>query len=163
MSSKLRVLCLHGYTQTAQKFRDRTGPFRRSLKNELDLYYITAPHLATEFNEGHAWWNHVPHDKDRIWTEVKVSLDLISRVVAEEGPFDGILGFSQGAGMAAIAMAMLPEIKLKFAILVAGFMPDMRQFVESLANGRISVPTLVVVGEKDEIVPADRGRAFPAM
>ncbi|KAJ2065929.1 Family of serine hydrolases 3 [Coemansia sp. RSA 922] len=157
MTSKLRVLCLHGYTQTAQKFRDRTGPFRRSLKNDLELYYITAPHLATEFNEGNAWWNHKPHDKDRIWTEVQTSLDLISKVVTEEGPFDGILGFSQGAGMAAIAMAML-GVDFKFSILVAGFVPDMRQFADTVDKCRMSVPTLVVVGEKDEIVPAERGK-----
>ncbi|KAJ2029169.1 hypothetical protein IWW57_001835 [Coemansia sp. S610] len=159
MSSKLRVLCLHGYTQTAQKFRERTGPFRRSLKNDLDFYFITAPHVATEFDSGNAWWNRVPDsDPRRIWMEVQASLDLISRVVREEGPFDGILGFSQGAGMAAIAMAMLPEMRMGFAILVAGFMPDMKEFTSSIERSRISVPALVVVGEKDEIVPAIRGK-----
>ncbi|KAJ2491206.1 hypothetical protein IWW37_002458 [Coemansia sp. RSA 2050] len=165
MSSKLRVLCLHGYTQTAQKFRERTGPFRRSLKNELDLHFITAPHTATEFGFGNAWWNRAPDNKnddgpDRIWAEVQASLDLISRVVREEGPFDGILGFSQGAGMAAIALAMRQaEMGMGFAILVAGFVPDMRQFMEAIEEGgRISVPTLVVVGENDEVVPAHRGR-----
>ncbi|KAJ2810584.1 hypothetical protein H4S07_002585 [Coemansia furcata] len=155
MSTKLRVLCLHGYAQSAQKFRERTGPFRRSLKNELDLHFITAPHMATEY-EGSAWWNR-RQEPEHIWTEVQASLELIARTVEEEGPFDGVLGFSQGAGMAVIALAK--GIKMGgFAILVAGFLPDMREFAEALKEGPISIPALVVIGETDEIVPAERGR-----
>ncbi|KAJ2830183.1 Ovarian cancer-associated protein 2, partial [Coemansia erecta] len=92
MTLQLRVLCLHGYTQNAQKFRDRTGPFRRSLKRALDLVYVTAPHAATEFqpsepangttNDGvddndsntdgpsAAWWNRNGHE----WDEIKRSV-----------------------------------------------------------------------------------------
>ena len=38
------------------------------------------------------------------------SLDAIAEVIREEGPFDGIIGFSQGAALAAIVAALLePE------------------------------------------------------
>ncbi|KAI8321039.1 hypothetical protein GQ54DRAFT_246219, partial [Martensiomyces pterosporus] len=195
---KFRVLCLHGYTQNAQKFRDRTGPFRRALKRSLDLVYITAPIQATEFQDDEpapeeagagepeissaAWWNR----KDgRVWQEIQQSTRYIHRVMAEQGPFDAVMGFSQGSGMAAILAALIQaahsaedqidgiedqelkalvrELKdvpaLKFAIMFAGFYPDLPQFDELVGRtGKVAVPSLHLVGEKDAIVPMDRGR-----
>ncbi|KAL5582649.1 hypothetical protein UlMin_015091 [Ulmus minor] len=53
------------------------------------------------------------------------SLAFLKDVFAQEGPFDGILGFSQGAAMAAEVCARLGmlkgEIDLRFAILCSGF------------------------------------------
>ncbi|KAJ1854211.1 Family of serine hydrolases 3 [Coemansia sp. RSA 1822] len=161
MTRPLRVLCLHGYTQNGQTFRDRMGPFRRSLKRTLDPVFITAPHEATEFqpeskeaSESRAWWNR----SGDVWAETAQSVRFIHRVMRDAGPFDGIVGFSQGSGMAAILMALMQAAhtqKLqnthwdadhwdadlreliqeladcplpKFAMLFAGFYPELPQF-----------------------------------
>ncbi|KAI9471124.1 Ovarian cancer-associated protein 2 [Coemansia sp. RSA 989] len=183
----LRVLCLHGYTQNAQKFRDRTGPFRRSLKRMLDLVYVTAPHTAADFDfadtedtngPAAAWWN---RSSSSPWGEVEASVRFLNRTMRAHGPFDAVVGFSQGAGMAAILLALMqaahcdkpikdPQLHLlvkeldgcklpRFALLFAGFYPDFSQF-DSLIRGDqgpIQVPSLHVVGRQDAIVPMDRG------
>ncbi|KAJ1892387.1 Ovarian cancer-associated protein 2 [Kickxella alabastrina] len=126
---KFKVLCLHGYTQSAQKFRDRTGPFRRALKATITTTFLDAPHQATHIftptnetvnptnnasNDGAknneeesslAWWNQ-SEDSDRVWQEIRASIRAVAQVIRDEGPFDGIVGFSQGAGMAAILCAL---------------------------------------------------------
>ncbi|KAJ2745604.1 hypothetical protein GGI20_002039 [Coemansia sp. BCRC 34301] len=163
---KLRVLCLHGYAQSASKFRARTGPLRRLLKADMELVYIDAPHLSTEYAaaDSLAWWN----QGNTSAAEIDVSLDVVSRTLKNEGPFDGVLGFSQGAGLAAILMACCRP-RLGFAILVAGFYPlDVARFEDALAaQGVIQTRTLVVIGAADLIVAPERGhllasRAFAA-
>ena len=64
---KLRMLCLHGYTQSGEVFRDRTGSTRKALKSAVDFVFPDAPHKATNvLNDadgnplpptGLAWWN----------------------------------------------------------------------------------------------------------
>jgi hypothetical protein len=42
----LRVLCLHGYRQNGNMFREKTGSLRKLLKKHVaDFIYIDAPHL----------------------------------------------------------------------------------------------------------------------
>ena len=41
---KLRVLCLHGFTQNGETFRQRTGSIRKQLKKKIDFVFIDAPH-----------------------------------------------------------------------------------------------------------------------
>ncbi|KAJ1781193.1 Family of serine hydrolases 3 [Coemansia sp. RSA 454] len=188
MTRPLRVLCLHGYTQNGQTFRDRMGPFRRSLKRTLDPVFITAPHIATEFqpdskeeaSESRAWWNR----SGNVWSETVQSVRFIHKVMRDAGPFDGIVGFSQGSGMAAILMALMQAAHTqnsdhsdadlqalikeladcplpKFAMLFAGVYPELPQF-DALVSGpkecKINVPTLHMVGKTDAIVPMERGQ-----
>ena len=53
------------------------------------------------------------------------------------GPFDGVLGFSQGASTAALALATIPELQatVRFAVLFSGFEP-----MDPLAAAKLSVP-----------------------
>jgi hypothetical protein len=42
----LRILCLHGYRQNGNIFREKTGSFRKLLKKHVaEFVYIDAPHL----------------------------------------------------------------------------------------------------------------------
>ncbi|KAJ2865572.1 Ovarian cancer-associated protein 2, partial [Coemansia erecta] len=186
----------------AKKFRDRTGPFRRNMKRRMDMVYITAPMEATgfqssgaveaaaEFGDGPsaAWWNR-SEDPKRTWEEIKQSAETVVQAMKEHGPIDGIIGFSQGAGMAAIMMALqhasqqqhcdtvydsdvqtlIESVRplggaLKFAFFFAGFYPDVPQFeaLVSGAAGKIGVPSLHMVGRADRIVPMARGRELAA-
>ncbi|KAK3730221.1 hypothetical protein RRG08_034966 [Elysia crispata] len=63
-NKKLRILCIHGYRQNAQTFREKTGALRKLLKKYADLDYITAPHRVPPGNKGSAAWAEVP-EKDR--------------------------------------------------------------------------------------------------
>ena len=45
------------------------------------------------------------------------------RALQEHGPFDGLLGFSQGATLGALLCLAPPAPPVRFAVLVSGFMP----------------------------------------
>ncbi|KAJ1810171.1 Ovarian cancer-associated protein 2, partial [Coemansia sp. RSA 2598] len=83
--------------------------------------------------------------------------------IKEEGPFDGIMGFSQGAGMAAIVAALAESggggwRPFRFAMFFAGFYPEqMAAFGDTVGKSRLGVPSLHVVGECDAVVPRSRG------
>ncbi|OMJ13553.1 Ovarian cancer-associated gene 2 protein-like protein [Smittium culicis] len=109
-----RVLCLHGYSQNAARFRNSMGAIRKALKNEIEFVYMDAPFVATMprpdqiMREGEgkplAWWNMTtPKPSD----ELKQSLIKVYEFMAAHGPFDGLLGFSQGAGMVPLILALL--------------------------------------------------------
>lgn len=76
----------------------------------------------------------------------ELSLECIQNFVQQEGPFDGILGFSQGAAMVALVCAQQRILKgrtdFRFAILCSGFAPKSANY----EKGSISCPSLHILG-----------------
>lgn len=109
--SKLRLLMLHGYRQNETAFRERSGGLRKALKNYVsEFVFCEAPHLIPnnntkeeekkESNE-RGWW----FSSDAAYNALELtendkglneSLEYINQIFETKGPFDGILGFSQG-------------------------------------------------------------------
>ncbi|KAM4118931.1 hypothetical protein ACJW30_03G020400 [Castanea mollissima] len=75
-----------------------------------------------------------------------VSLAYLKSVFSQKGPFDGILGFSQGAAMAALVSAQQERLKsemdFRFVILCSGFAIKLAEF-ECQA---INCPSLHIFG-----------------
>ena len=88
--------------------------------------------------------------------------EYLTEIVEEEGPFEGILGFSQGAEVAAsLLFYQGQEVTFKFAVFIGGTQP---YDVRALASGkdskpvkmradthsaRIEIPTAHVIGRSD--------------
>ncbi|KAM7273530.1 hypothetical protein ACFE04_028194 [Oxalis oulophora] len=76
------------------------------------------------------------------------SLTFLKKVFSEEGPFDGILGFSQGAAMAALVCAQREklhgEVDFRFAILCSGFAVKLNK----VKKGSINCPSLHIFGSE---------------
>lgn len=53
---KLRVLCLHGYTQNGTVFSNRIGSTRKFLKNHCEFIFIDAPYLVEGNEAQKSWW-----------------------------------------------------------------------------------------------------------
>ncbi|MCD7448610.1 hypothetical protein HAX54_044864 [Datura stramonium] len=74
------------------------------------------------------------------------SIAYLEALYSKAGPFDGILGFSQGAAMAALVclhqQKLKGEMKLRFAILCSGFAVNMN----NCQQGSINVPSLHIFG-----------------
>mmetsp|Transcript_39249 Transcript_39249/g.62877 ORF Transcript_39249/g.62877 Transcript_39249/m.62877 type:complete len:140 (+) Transcript_39249:60-479(+) len=51
---------------------------------------------------------------------VEASMRKLETYIAEKGPFDGILGFSQGGAAAAVLCAQNPH-SFKFAVIISGW------------------------------------------
>ncbi|KAG8122522.1 hypothetical protein E2320_018007 [Naja naja] len=162
---ELRLLCLHGYGQNAERFRGRTGALRKALRGSAQLLYLDAPHRLPPAEgeperEGGAgprgWW---PESAAR--PELGVTLRAVAAALAELGPVDGLLGFSQGAALAGLLCALRERgdgrFPFRFALLVAGFL--VAEAAEAAA-GALRVPSLHVFGEADRVIPAAESRAL---
>ncbi|GFY11886.1 esterase OVCA2 [Trichonephila clavipes] len=95
---KLKLLCLHGYRQDADSFKDKIGGFKKSIKGVTEL--------------GCSWWFCDESNDFNSRTECEEangfesSVNAINEAFKTQGPFDGILGFSQGGAMAALICSL---------------------------------------------------------
>ncbi|KAI8817839.1 serine hydrolase-domain-containing protein, partial [Fimicolochytrium jonesii] len=166
----LRILCLHGYTQNAEVFRKRLAVLRKDVKDTAELVFMSAPHdvapehlppgfSQTESEGPKAWFRF--KETAEIYEGIDDSLAAISSMWSSPSAdlsatrFHGILGFSQGATMAAIALPQL-EPKPLFSIHVSGFLPrdaSWAGFLKERAAMLGGVPSLHVFGRADTWVP----------
>lgn len=184
----LRVLCVHGYRQNGASFRDKTGALRKLLKKQVELVYMTAP-LKVEHDrngevpvkendsvpgpggdeDSRGWW--FSDTRARSFSaqqqcEESLGLDesvaTVREAVKAQGPFDGILGFSQGAAFVAMLCSLQeqkaePEFNFRFAILVAGFRSACLEH-QNFYSALIQMPSLHVFGLEDRVIPDNMSR-----
>jgi predicted esterase len=163
-----RILALHGFAQTASFFRQKTGSMRKGVKG-VEFVYIDAPCLCTHptIGAGKSWYEFSEKGEEgklMEWGKFEETVEYIERVFQEQGPFDGVLGFSQGACVVGVLCGMLETgalpagIKFDFAVLISGFLPrDSRYRSICAPDQQIKkVRSLHVVGKTDDIVEATR-------
>lgn len=159
----IRLLCLHGKGGNAKNFKTGTA----FLESEpLEMTYATAPHLVDP-PKGFAWWVLPPGTRSYNapkFQGAEESLELVKQLWERDGPFDGIMGFSQGAMLAAVvvAKALSDEdysVRPRFGIFYgAAFpLPFAPLFEESREECYDSIPTLHVMGKTDQINPPQQG------
>ncbi|XP_020709145.2 esterase CG5412 isoform X1 [Athalia rosae] len=172
---KLRILALHGFFQSDSAFRVKTGAFRKPFKKNVDFTYVCAPHkiLRTRPNadnntdanaEEFGWWFNNSNTEFKATNRspeavgFQESVQMIERIFKEQGPFDGILGFSQGAAFAAILCAMqqkkLSSIRFNFAVMISGFKSRCESH-SVFYTECLDIPSLHVYGTGDQIVPPE--------
>lgn len=177
----LRILMLHGYTQNAAVFNDRTGGLRKSLKQIAEFVYSDAPFDVPKFispeeskedeNEkdqpSKGWYTKTP-ESDPV-KDVEKSLDYLNDVFKQKGPFDGVWGFSQGATMTHFLVNTVLDsrnnqtnnnlrnsIDFKFAILTATS-KSAHVFLAGFEDRfyrkdhRLDMPSLFIIGKMDKI------------
>ncbi|OXB73402.1 UNVERIFIED_CONTAM: hypothetical protein H355_017056 [Colinus virginianus] len=164
----LRLLALHGYRQSGRRFHQRTGSLRKALRGRAELLAIDAPHLVPAI-EGEAgddpprgWWFSRPGTFEASEAAeqpagLEESLEAVARALEERGPFDGLLGFSQGAALAAMVCALRARgdrrFPVAFAILVAAFASRAPAHLHFYREP-IALPSLHVVGDTDAVIAA---------
>merc|ERR1711862_729592 len=57
-------------------------------------------------------------------TIADASLENLNRIVAEQGPFAGILGYSQGAAFVPVYLASVPVGTFDFAMIFSGYLTE---------------------------------------
>ena len=165
----LKVLVVHGYRQNASSSRLKTGAFRKGLKKYIDCVFITAPNVipggSSDENEECGWWFSKRDESSVLSFNAlelsdiedghQQSVDLIRKTCKEQGPFDGILGFSQGATMVAHICALAQndtDFSFKFAIICAGFKSRSSLHEKFNSEGEITMPSLHVFGDTDQVI-----------
>lgn len=131
----LKILMLHGYTQSSTLFRAKSAALAKFIKKSFPSYavsicYPTAPHRlrmpdlpgyesqslekesgldapGEEEIEAFAWFRRRDESDPPEYLGLEDGLGALAKVLSEEGPFDGVIGFSQGAAMAAMIASLL--------------------------------------------------------
>jgi acetyl esterase/lipase len=178
---KLRVLCLHGYHGSGRVLRSQMARLAAALEPLAELVFIDAPSLAAG---DYGWWHAVDAERDpasddpgvdgprrhyKGWTRTR---DAIVAAFAAQGPFDGVVGFSQGAALAGLLVGLrAPDgtptserpLAFGFAIVISGFPsndPELARLYDR--KDSYTLPSLHMFGRSDGIVPMDDSRALAA-
>ena len=139
---KLRILMLHGYTQSGPLFHAKTKALEKSLAKAfppapspghlathpggIELAYPTAPIKldptdipgfdganASESGgsvEAYGWWRRKGDAEPFTYEGIERGLETIAATLGgAEGPFDGVIGFSQGGAAAGMVASLLEE------------------------------------------------------
>jgi acetyl esterase/lipase len=178
--SKLRILCLHGFHGSGAILSRQMGSLRATLEQHADLVFVDAPSLK----DGKFGWWHAVQSRDSTDVEDPGVVGTISThyegwqetrtwlidVFAKQGPFDGVLGFSQGAALTGLATALRapdhkPSIEqplsFRFAIEFSGFPARDPKLAELYSREKsFDLPSLHFVGKTDSIVPPDKTLAL---
>lgn len=147
-SRKQRILALHGFRQDGEVFRAKTGALRKALRGVADVHVMEAPHAGPSRR---AWWSAT--SDGRSYRGFDASMDAIKAEYEREGPFDGVLGFSQGGLLASILSAHPDAPNFRYAIIFSAFPARCDEFRHAEWYKDIPTPSFHVWGAEDDLVP----------
>ncbi|KAI0440609.1 putative DUF341 family oxidoreductase [Xylaria telfairii] len=170
----LRYLCLHGAGTNSDIFQAQLGPIIRELSKYdcADFVFVDGeldsepgPGVAGTFDSPYYTyfkWPRSPNASDD--TSVEEAYQLIYDVLAgDEGPFDGLMGFSHGATLAFGFLVNhaktrphqpLRALGLRCAVFMSSI-PPFRQLdsgellFDACMGGHIDIPSITIAGRKD--------------
>ncbi|EFA74850.1 hypothetical protein PPL_11884 [Heterostelium album PN500] len=173
---KMKLLFLHGYRQNGPVLKRTTKKLQGFIGDFVTVYYANSPLSINAVNnsensgslltamasdkESHQrqWWS--PSKDFKVYQHIDASIHYLTQLFKAEGPFDGIIGFSQGATFAGILAAMQQQNQLpfrfNFAILISGFPSRADVHQHLIVKNSIDLPTLSIYGTKDEMVENQR-------
>ncbi len=179
-SKPAKVLCLHGFGQSAGVLKQRMASFRGKLaKTKFEFVYLNAPHELParedakdkqDADGAFAWYYYSNENKGDVqWDEMfnkhsiqdlkglDSSVLLINDALENEHKDAAyILGFSQGGAMLAVMteLGFIPEhIKL---IFVSAFFPGL----DKELSDQFPHASQHVYGETDTIIPPAQSKAL---
>ena len=121
-SNLKKILCLHGGGQTSESFKLQPGMQDLINTPEMQNYefiFVDSP------LSNNVWWED-PIDKDTPTTSINhanISINYIIDFINNNGPFYGILGYSQGASMAIVLLTYTTLI-FERVLLFNGYLPE---------------------------------------
>ncbi|KAL3728680.1 hypothetical protein ACJRO7_033286 [Eucalyptus globulus] len=168
---KPRILCLHGFRTSAKILETQIHKWPESVLEKLDLVYLDAPYPSTGqsgvegiFDPPYFEWFQANQDFTE-YENFEECIAFIEDFMVKNGPFDGLLGFSQGAmlaatlpGMQAEGLVLTKVPKIKFLILIAGAKLGGSTYgapplAANAFSSPVKCPSLHVIGENDFLKP----------
>ncbi|KAH0362597.1 hypothetical protein KCU65_g7908, partial [Aureobasidium melanogenum] len=201
---------LHGFAQSSKQFKQKTAFIRDELRGasraaaiskarDIQFTFVNAPLSLTQDAlpsidldgakqqdnnaqlDAYTWWHLTGKTSPFLYNGLDVSLSSIVETIYTQGPFDGIIGFSQGAALAAMVASLLEHGRkdafdkaealggmpypaafitgagivqppLKFVIAMSGFAGVGVPLYQAFYHPQIMTPTLHVLGENDDFI-----------
>eukprot|EP00668_Euglena_longa_P002197 GGOE01002541.1.p1 GENE.GGOE01002541.1~~GGOE01002541.1.p1 ORF type:complete len:232 (+),score=32.47 GGOE01002541.1:45-740(+) len=176
----LRLLCLHGYQQSGALFSLSAQNLRQILHGVATLDFIDGYRPIEEASGpsrvAFTWWNAKRSPSGYCYHGKWQAVDYVLKRLLEQGPYDGILGFSQGAAMACLVTSIIhsdvpvPQVQLstelraelqqqlRFAIFIGGFRPRDPALQFIFAHPIPRIKTFHVIGATDDLVRPERSQ-----
>jgi len=156
-----KILALHGGGGTPSGFRGELRDLERALP-EFEFVYARGGFPVDGGNNN--LWIPDPPSKDRPTTSPNIadaSLNNLNQILEEEGPFYGILGYSQGAAFVPVYLANAPVGSFEKAMMFCGYLTEthlglLDQVETESPFGDIS--SLIWIGEQDTVIPPSMSR-----
>jgi Ran GTPase-activating protein (RanGAP) involved in mRNA processing and transport len=184
-SKRLRVLVLHGHKQNATSFKKSTKKILRPLASLVELVFVDSPHfyqppeatgsdMADHFQKSahnKTFWHMSDDPSTMHYTGLEDSIRYIDEKCRDEGPFQGIIGFSQGGCLAAL-LALLQDrhsprvlhCEFQFVVMISAFLcRDVRPEFCMLEGGGqegIALPSFHSWGLADALMHPARSEAL---
>jgi predicted esterase len=162
VSGRPRILCLHGGGDSAAGLRSQVGMAAlQSSMPHFDFIFASAPHSGL-------WIRDPPGGKALATTDVNwasPSVASLNQIVMSQGPFYGILGYSQGSAMALYYLSQVPPGTFQVAMLFNGYIPSTHLGLVQAIDSQSpfgAIPALVFIGERDNIIVPSMSEALAA-
>ncbi|KAF3445981.1 hypothetical protein FNV43_RR11159 [Rhamnella rubrinervis] len=163
---KPRVLCLHGFRTSGEILKKQVEKWPESVIKTMDLVYPDGPFPALGksdvegiFDPPYYEWFQFNKEFTE-YTNFDECLQYIEDFMVENGPFDGLLGFSQGAilsgglpGLQAKGVALTKVPKIKFLIIIGGAKFRAPEVADNAYASPVECPSLHFLGETDFLKP----------
>jgi predicted esterase len=178
-NAKIRLLVLHGFCDSAQNREHHMRSLIRSMK-DIEFCFINSPFLFVDHGfvaapemisneQRYQWMSYRPE-----WSVADYSYDTLSDSITHvidyihrKGPFDGLLGFSQGAIVCAAALLNIPHCPslpdcVRFAILVGcpAINDSTLKSALEMAHQHKQLPTLHISGMNDTLVTSTMSKTI---
>ncbi|KAI6692140.1 hypothetical protein NL676_019850 [Syzygium grande] len=169
--AKPRILCLHGFRTSAKILETQIHRWPESVLEKLDLVFLDGQYPSRGkssvegiFDPPYFEWFQANQDFTE-YEHFEECISFIEDFMVKNGPFDGFLGFSQGAilaaalaGMQAEGLVLTKVPKIKFLILMSGAKLGGSRFsapplAANAFSAPLKCPSLHVFGEHDFLKP----------
>merc|ERR1712117_281934 len=147
-----KILCLHGGGGSASGMgSSSTQALEAALGASYEFVYADGGYNVL-------WIRDPPNGKGQPTTDPAFadnSLSNLDAIVAEQGPFYGILGYSQGAAFVPVYLAHAPVGTFQMAIMFCGYLTTTHQGLLGLVNNAApfgDINALVWMGAEDTII-----------
>lgn len=162
-SPKLRVLCFHGFRTSASIFHNQITRWDSQILDLLDLTFLDGPFPANGksdvesiFPGPYFEWFQFNESYSEI-TNLEACKDFVTKYMEEHGPFDGLMGFSQGgvlaaafAGLQQKGLALEHHAPLRFVILISGTGFNNKELMqECYPVELVKCPSVHLIGSRD--------------
>ncbi|KAJ5560307.1 hypothetical protein N7513_002706 [Penicillium frequentans] len=162
----MKFLCLHGASTNTEILEIQTGGLRQKLSEKGHTFkFMNGRFVAPVEGELEGvvdgpFFNH--YDRDTTpGSTVAQAIEHTQNIIAKEGPFDAVLGFSQGAALAAAMIIQHAKANpgapplFRAAVFLCGGAPweqsGLMQFKSAPDFHPINIPTANVVGKLDPL------------
>ncbi|XP_050215349.1 uncharacterized protein LOC126666385 [Mercurialis annua] len=163
---KPRFLCLHGFRTSGEILKKQIHKWPESLLQKLDLVFLDGSYPASGksdvegiFDPPYYEWFQFNKEFTE-YTNFEECLAYIEDFMIKNGPFDGLLGFSQGAilsgglpGLQTSGVALTKVPKIKNLIIIGGAKFKAPSVAEKAYSSPIQCSSLHFLGETDFLKP----------